>query len=93
MQKLPLSARGTSIEIPFESNGYENQAIEVIRCLREGKLESDVMPLDESLSIMKTMDTIRFQWGLRYPKFRSVFATPQNKTVSREEGVNVRFLR
>ena len=72
------------IEIPFESNGYENQAIEVIRCLREGKLESDVMPLDESLSIMKTMDTIRFQWGLRYPKFRSVFATPQNKTVSRE---------
>ena len=64
------------IEIPFKSNGYENQAIEVINCLREGKLESDVMPLDESLSIMKTMDTIRFQWGLRYPEFRSIFATP-----------------
>lgn len=63
------------IEIPFESNGYENQAIEVINCLQEGKLESDVMPLDESLSIMKTLDTIRFQWGLRYPEFRSIFAT------------------
>ena len=64
------------IEIPFKSNGFENQVIEVINCLREGKLESDVMPLDESLSIMKTMDTIRFQWGLRYPEFRSIFATP-----------------
>lgn len=62
-------------EIPFKNNGFENQAVEVINCLQQGKLESDVMPLDESLSIMKTMDTIRFQWGLKYPKFRSVFAT------------------
>ncbi|MCE2412618.1 Gfo/Idh/MocA family oxidoreductase [Candidatus Poribacteria bacterium] len=68
------------IEIPFKSNGFENQAMEVINCLREGKLESDVMPLDESLSIMRTMDTIRSQWGLKYPKFKSVFATPENET-------------
>ena len=58
------------IEIPFKGNGFEYQVIEVINCLREGKLESDVMPLDESLSLMKTMDTIRSQWGLKYPKFR-----------------------
>ena len=63
------------IEIPFKRNGFEYQVIEVINCLREGKLESDVMPLDESLSIMKTTDTIRSQWGLKYPKFGSVFAT------------------
>ncbi len=55
------------IEIPFKRNGFEYQVIEVINCLREGKLESDVMPLDESLSIMKTMDTTRSQWGLKYP--------------------------
>lgn len=71
-----VGSRDLHIEIPFKSNGFENQAIEVINCLREGKLESDVMPLDESLSIIKTMDTIRFQWGLRYPEFRSIFATP-----------------
>ena len=67
------------IEMPFIGNGYENQAIEVINCLREGKLESDVMPLDESLSIMKTMDTIRFQWGLKYPGFKSVLLPSQEK--------------
>jgi dihydrodiol dehydrogenase / D-xylose 1-dehydrogenase (NADP) len=55
------------IEMPFEGNGYENEAIEVMKCLREGKLESDVVPLSESLSIMETLDSLRLQWGLKYP--------------------------
>ncbi len=50
-----------------EGNGYQYEAIEVGRCLREGLLESAVMPLDESLAIMETMDTLRAQWGVRYP--------------------------
>jgi hypothetical protein len=33
----------------------------VARCLREGLLESPVMPLDESISIMATMDAVRAQ--------------------------------
>lgn len=48
-------------------NGYQYEAMEVGHCLREGLLESSVMPLDETLSIMETMDTLRSQWGLRYP--------------------------
>ena len=62
------------IEIAFIANGFEYQVLEVINCLRAGKLESDVMPLDESLSIIKTMDTVREQWGLKYPTFGSVFS-------------------
>ena len=81
---IPNFARATSatleifgkeplqIEIPFTDNGFEYQIIEVINCLRAGKLESDVMPLDESLSIIKTMDTVREQWGLKYPRFGSI---------------------
>jgi len=60
--KEPVQA-GTS----FEGNGYNYEAVEVMRCLREGKLESDVMPLDESLSIAETMDQMRAKWGLKYP--------------------------
>ncbi|MDE0326336.1 MAG: Gfo/Idh/MocA family oxidoreductase [Candidatus Poribacteria bacterium] len=60
------------IEMPFIANGFENQVVEVINCLRERRLESRVMPLDESLSIIKTMDTVRKQWGLEYPPFDSV---------------------
>ena len=36
-------------------------------CIRAGKLESSVMPLDETLQLMETLDVIRAQWGLRYP--------------------------
>ena len=35
--------------------------------LRGGKTESSVMPLDETLAIMRTMDAIRGKWGYRYP--------------------------
>ena len=44
-----------------------HESIEVMACLRNGKLESDIMPLDESLAIMRTMDTLREPWGLKYP--------------------------
>ncbi|MCU6713117.1 Gfo/Idh/MocA family oxidoreductase [Paenibacillus sp. J5C_2022] len=47
--------------------GYTYQAMEAMDALREGRLESAVMPLDETLIIMKTMDAIRAQWGLAYP--------------------------
>ncbi|KRG16397.1 dehydrogenase [Virgibacillus soli] len=46
--------------------GYIFEAEEAMRCLRAGKLESAIMPLDETHDIMKTMDTLRKQWGLEY---------------------------
>lgn len=55
------------IKCPLRGNGWNYQADEVGRCLREGRLESSVMPLDETVAIMKTMDAIRRQWGLKYP--------------------------
>ena len=57
----------TELALPFASNGYQYEAMEVNRCLREGKTESDVMPLDETLAIMRIMDEIRGQFGLKYP--------------------------
>jgi predicted dehydrogenase len=54
-------------DLPFEASGYQFEALEVMRCLEEGKKESSVMPLEESLAIVKTMDRIRKDCGLRYP--------------------------
>jgi predicted dehydrogenase len=51
----------------FISNGYNYEAEEVMNCVREGKTESALMPWDESLVIMETMDAIRRQWDFRYP--------------------------
>ena len=67
---MTLSREGRSdelMEFPFAGNGYQFEATEVMDCLRTGKLESRLMPLDETLSIMRTLDAIRAQWGLKYP--------------------------
>jgi predicted dehydrogenase len=67
---LTLSVNGqetTTIEMPFEGNGYQFEAAAVMDCLRANRLECDLMPLDETLSIVQTMDAIRAQWGLKYP--------------------------
>ena len=53
--------------IPFEGNGYNYEAAEVVACLRDGRTESAIMPLDETLAIMRTLDAIRERWGLTYP--------------------------
>jgi predicted dehydrogenase len=52
---------------PIGPNGFAYEAAEVMRCLREGKKESGVMPLDETISVLETMDGLRAAWGLRYP--------------------------
>ena len=68
--RLILSKPGQpdkTIDLPFEGNGYNYEAAEVMACLRAGKTESATMPLDETIAIIRTLDTIRAQWGLRYP--------------------------
>ncbi len=52
------------IDVACEGTPYRFEAQEVMRCLREGKTESAVMPLDESLAIMRTMDALRRDWGM-----------------------------
>lgn len=53
--------------IPLEGNGYNYEASEVGRCIRINLTESDIMPLDETIAIIETMDRMRQQWGLQYP--------------------------
>ena len=56
-----------SVEKPLEGNGMHYEAMEVMRCISAGRTESSIMPLDESISVMKTLDTVRDQWGFQYP--------------------------
>jgi predicted dehydrogenase len=46
--------------------GMQHEAAEVGRCLRAGLLESPELTLDETVSIMATMDEVRAQIGLTY---------------------------
>jgi predicted dehydrogenase len=60
--KDPIVAEPTRI-----GNGYNYEAAAVQACLRAGQLEHPLMPLDESLAIMQTLDRIRAAWRMRYP--------------------------
>ena len=63
----PQSGVSESVEMPFEGNGFNYEAESFGNLLLEGELESPIMPLEESLRIMRLMDEIRSAWGLRYP--------------------------
>jgi hypothetical protein len=43
------------------------ETLEVVRCLQAGLLESPKLPLDETVSIVETLDEVRRQIGVRYP--------------------------
>ena len=51
-------------------NGYGYQVIECRSCLEEGVLESPMMPHEETINIMKQMDELRKEWGVKYPMDR-----------------------
>jgi predicted dehydrogenase len=50
-----------------DAMGYQFEAMEVMKCLDEGKLESDVVPLSFSRDLMNTLDRIRQAAGIVYP--------------------------
>lgn len=52
--------------IPHADRMYY-EILETTRCVREGLLESPLLPLDETISIVETLDEIRRQIGVRYP--------------------------
>jgi len=56
-----------TVQCPYLGNGYAHEAIEVMRCLRVGLIESPVMAHDEMLAEMNILDMIRAQIGLSYP--------------------------
>ena len=54
-------------KMPFGDGGFQFEALEAMACLDKGLLESPVIPLDESLAVIETLDKIRSDNNLRYP--------------------------
>lgn len=54
-------------DYPIDGTGYGYQIHAVSAALRRGEIDCPTMTLSESLSIMRTLDAVRAQIGLRYP--------------------------
>ncbi len=55
------------LDFPYPGMGMQYEAGEVSDCLRAGRCESALVPHEGTLAVMRTLDRIRAQWGLRYP--------------------------
>ena len=69
-QRLNVALNGKENQEVFllpEGMGYQFEAMEVMKCLDEGKLESDVVPHSFSRDLMNTLDRIRKAAGIVFP--------------------------
>ncbi len=53
--------------VPDDETGLHFQAAEAARCITAGLLESPLLPLDETVAIMATLDDVRRQVGVSFP--------------------------
>ena len=60
-------SRERLVSKPCIGDGFEEEILEACNCIREGKQQSDIMPMSESIRILELMDTVRKQIGLVYP--------------------------
>ena len=58
MTLITREGEQTSFDGRREGRGLRFEADEVARCLREGLLESPLMPLEESVAVMETMEAV-----------------------------------
>jgi hypothetical protein len=69
-QRLTAALNGKDLHeeslIP-EGRGYHFEASEVMKCINEGKIESNVVPHSYTLDLMRTLDRIRKSAGIKFP--------------------------
>ncbi|MCL7945445.1 Gfo/Idh/MocA family oxidoreductase [Marinobacter sp. ATCH36] len=66
-KKIKLVANDDSVQTvdcPFEVNGFEYQIRHVVRCIAEGKSESNLMTHERTLASQRIMDQVRRDAGL-----------------------------
>lgn len=71
--RLTLQRHGhaaETLDVPYAGNGYPHEVEEVHACLRAGRTESPMMPLDDTVRMMRLMDDLRAKWGVVYPDER-----------------------
>jgi hypothetical protein len=75
---IPANGEPREITEPVRGHGMGYEAEEVMRCLRQGLLESPVIPLDSTLDVMRTLSAVLDQLGVSYPA--SAAPAPSQRT-------------
>jgi predicted dehydrogenase len=62
------------LTLPHLGEGYAHELIEVTECVRAGRTESSVMPLDDTLAVMAVLEQAGAQLGVTWAEDRGVLA-------------------
>ena len=54
-------------DVPAQLTGYEYEVTSAAQAMLDGRTECDEMPHSDTLRIMECMDSLRADWGLKYP--------------------------
>ena len=60
----------SAVRVDIEHAGLAHEAAHAMQRIREGHLDSNVIPLDTTISTMELLDDIRRQLGVVYPEER-----------------------
>lgn len=63
---VPLNENLETLEVEIIGNCYNYEVGEVIKCIEQGKIQSDLWSWDDSKLLIETLDEIRKQIGLEY---------------------------
>lgn len=55
------------LAVPEQISGYEYEILETIECIKNKKLECPSMPHEDTVKIMRILDDLREEWGVKYP--------------------------
>ena len=56
------------LTFPFDKDeSFTFEISHAMECMRQNKNQSDILPMTKTIAMMTLMDTIRNQWGLKYP--------------------------
>ena len=53
----------------WQGRGFQYEVEEVIKCLAENKIESEILPHSASINVVKIMDEVRTQLNIIYPQY------------------------
>ena len=56
----------------WQGRGFQYEVEEVIKCLAENKIESEVLPHTASINVVRIMDEVRRQLNIIYPQYEEV---------------------
>lgn len=56
------------LAVPQQISGYEYEILETIDCIKNKKMECPSMSHEDTVKMMRIMDGLREEWGVRYPE-------------------------